>query len=443
MSIDKQGKGLQLSPLLVREIASTISGCHEIKSKSLNILSFMISPLDNKGRREPARIQVYCTTGTVGVCRVLNKQVRQLFKQKCNLKTVEKLLREPPELTPIDPEVVFHSNEDTAGCQIMPYACGAMKDMEPAETGIKSISPTLKVDLLRDAERMDIALTILAGENQSIVSHLTSLRRTLREKETLRRKQMGMSRRKENMNRKHFGSTAVGRKRKVGYVGNNTKNIKNIQTINHKKDNQIAYSLPLNNIEEVKTCLQGASKGEILSCVATNGLQSAFLYKSGKWAATGKILKEKLKKHKKVRYISLGTGGRYFITLKSGRIIWDGPNSMKKYLEGNLGIRCVAFGSNKGTFFVVYSDGSWKFEGSEIPSGLKSFLRSKGDCHGVECVALGPSGEWFLQSESGDMCWGGVSETIENHFDTSIGKDRKTPHFVDFGKHGAFVIIYE
>lgn len=441
MSIDKQDKGLQLSPLLVREISPTIPGCREIKSRSSSILSFMVSTLDDKGHREPARIHVYCKTGTVGVCRVLNNQVRESFKQKCNLKTVERLLREPPELTNIDPEVVFHSNDNTTGCEIKPNACRAMGAMKPAETKIKSVSPTLKVNLLRDAERLDIALTILAGENQSTISHLTSLRRTMREKES-RRQILEISHKKENINKKTFGSTAISQKRRVG-IGNNNKNIKNIQTIKHKSEKQITYNLPLTIIKEVKLCLQDASKGDILSCVATTGLQSAFLYKSGKWAATGKALKEKLKKHKKVRYISLGTGGRYFISMKSGRIIWDGPNSMKNYLEGNLGIRCVAFGGNKDTFVVVYSDGSWKFEGSEIPPDLKEFLRIKGDCHDLLCVTMGPSGEWFLQVESGDMCWGGVSKKVESLFDTSIGKDKKTPHFVDFGKRGAFVMTYK
>jgi len=424
MSTDHSGNLLSL--VEVRKIATAV-GCQELESKSADTLSFLVTPtVVNNDCEEPARIQVYCKTGTVGICRILNEEVRESFHQKCNLNTVKKLLRQPPDLTMIDPEVIFRSNDDTPGSVTDPHC-------EAVATGKKRTDLQWKENILRDAETVDIALSILAGENQSILSHLTSLRRTQKEIVKPRR-----TKKKTIINIKAFGSYAVGRRRKPGMIDNT----KIEKTITNKKQ-EIAYSLPATNIEKVKKGLKDAFQGDVLSCIATTGPQSVFLYRNGKWAATGNILKEKLKTHKKVKYVSLGVDKRYFIILKGGQIIWDGPNSMKKYLETKLEIRCVAFGGKRDTFFVVYTDGSWKHEGSEIPMGLTMLLRDRGASNDITSITMGPSGEWFLQVENGDVWWGGVSKRIDNLFHSlTTGKDIKVPRLVVFGKHGSFIMTY-
>lgn len=421
MSTGKRGS--QLSLVQVRKIATAV-GCQEQKSKSANILSFLVTPTAvNNDSEEPARIHVYCKTGTVGVCRVLNEEVRESFHLRCSLKNVEKLLRQPPKLAMIDPEIIFRSSSDTPGCLTGPN-CKAVI------TGVKCTDPPQKENILREAEAVDITLSILAGENQSILSHLTSLRRTQKEKVTARR-----ANEKRSIKIVPFKTTAVGQIRKAKMMD---------EKIMTNKKQEIAYSLPANNIEKVKKGLKDAFEGEVLSCIATTGPQSVFLYRNGKWAVTGKILKEKLKTHKKVKYVSLGVDKRYFIILKGGRIIWDGPNSMRKYLDSKLEIRCVAFGGNRDTFFIVYKDGSWKCEGSEIPMGLTMLLRDRGDIEDIINITMGPIGEWFVQVKNGDMWWGGVSKRIDNLFHSlTTGKDIKVPRLVVFGKHGSFIMTYE
>ena len=46
-----------------------------------------------------ARVNIYYQTGTVAICRALNGEVRQVFRRRCNLATVERILRDPPQLT--------------------------------------------------------------------------------------------------------------------------------------------------------------------------------------------------------------------------------------------------------------------------------------------------------------------------------------------------------
>jgi len=438
---------LRLSPVLVRDLASDIPECYELKTKVHNTVSFIVtsaSSSKDNSKKGPARVQVYCKTGTVGICRVLNQQVRVTFQQRCNLRAVERLLRQPPELTFINPEALHVNNTQLSGST----GHGRKNPNEQNShvisdvvTNDKVINEQKKNDiLLRDAESVDIVLAIIAGQRQNLISHVTSFRLEKERENELLRKSTKI---RKNTNLVPFGSTAVRGKRK-------NKVIVNIKTAECKKRmnkaneaiREVAYRLPSNSVKEVEECLKENNNHDAIVCIATSGLQSFFLRKSGKWATNSSTLKKLLKNKKIIKYVSLGTSGRYFILFEGGEILWDGPNAMKQYVDGNVGVKCVAFGGKRDTFFVVYNDGSWKFEGSEIPQALKNVLSDSGG-RDLTCVTIGPGGEWFLKLRDGRLWWGGVSKKINKLFHTLLNvKNKKLPHFIDFGKGGSFIMTY-
>lgn len=89
----------------VRKRAETIPHC-ETLSESANSVCFMLPNV-------PARVTVYCDTGTVATTRVLNSEARHVFRKQNSLDMVEKILRNPPELASISWDLVQPSTNQT------------------------------------------------------------------------------------------------------------------------------------------------------------------------------------------------------------------------------------------------------------------------------------------------------------------------------------------
>jgi hypothetical protein len=93
----------KLDPDVVRKCAERVHGCREVATCGENVLSFMVG-LESKDKAKLARLNVYLETGTIGTCRVMGEQVREVFRKNvANIDAVEKYLRDPPNLTQIDP----------------------------------------------------------------------------------------------------------------------------------------------------------------------------------------------------------------------------------------------------------------------------------------------------------------------------------------------------
>ena len=74
----QEEKELALDHEDVRYIANAIPYCEELKNpQAANILSFIISK-----KPDPARIQVFCETGTIATLRVFDGSVRHIFNKK-------------------------------------------------------------------------------------------------------------------------------------------------------------------------------------------------------------------------------------------------------------------------------------------------------------------------------------------------------------------------
>jgi hypothetical protein len=107
----------KFEPSAVRKVAKTVPGCIELGSlEDGTVLSFLVgldqqpdtpslslSYLVGLGQQPNtstlARINIYTATGTIGTCRVLQGQVREIFKRNVSsLNVLKRTLTHPPNL---------------------------------------------------------------------------------------------------------------------------------------------------------------------------------------------------------------------------------------------------------------------------------------------------------------------------------------------------------
>jgi hypothetical protein len=126
----------------VRMIANKTPSCREITKGKSNTLSFLLST-----EPTPARMQIYCDTGTVVTMRIFDKTIRHIFKHKCSIRDVEHIFRNPPGLSLLN-----------------------LDDLQyDATNGTK--------DSMSDNEMLEIGETILAAESEAIKSHYLNLKK--------------------------------------------------------------------------------------------------------------------------------------------------------------------------------------------------------------------------------------------------------------------------
>lgn len=150
----------ELSPRDIRRIAVSLSRCKELKTKvDSSILSFMlIDEMD-----EPARIQVYCQSGTVGTCRVLNGEVREIFQRKCTIHQVQEIFNQPMSLPNVDPEI---------------FKIEPQEERQPRNEAHNDQDTRIDMNTLclqKDEEMVDLGLNILASEFDSLMSHFKAI----------------------------------------------------------------------------------------------------------------------------------------------------------------------------------------------------------------------------------------------------------------------------
>ncbi|XRA98355.1 Aste57867_15909 protein [Pycnococcus provasolii] len=183
-----------------------------------------------------------------------------------------------------------------------------------------------------------------------------------------------------------------------------------------------------------------------VTCVATNGYGTIMLYESGSWAFSRDLptgLYNKLHgrslDHSRPSYVALGTQESYYIRFRNGSSQWAGPDGLSTALhETSRTVASVAFGEDYHTWFIVYTDGYWEYNG-DIPSGLDELMDSRKRRADLSLVTLGPDGEYFLKAQNGKTWWGGISTAMSKTI-RSIGNDRLK--FMDFGEDNTYFIRY-
>eukprot|EP00966_Prymnesium_polylepis_P210806 4881558-Prymnesium_polylepis.1 len=109
-------------------------------------------------------------------------------------------------------------------------------------------------------------------------------------------------------------------------------------------------------------------------------------------------------------YVSLSGDSRYYIEFADGKSAWVGPDSMDDKIDAeSRNIRTVAFGQDWDTWFIVFDDGYWGWQG-DIPNGLQEQLARRDRRSDLTFVSLGSNGEWFMSAQNGRAWWGGLSD---------------------------------
>jgi len=157
----------------VRERSLSIPGCKEINvdsNGSSTTVTFLVVAANNPTvsssdgkQNQPARITIFCDTGTIGTARVLDGKVRQTFRRNVNsLDVVERLLTFPEGPIEIDENLIgIHDDEIDNNLH-------SISDENKEPTNIN-------IDYQKEVELADVGLCILEGEREKLTKHLRHL----------------------------------------------------------------------------------------------------------------------------------------------------------------------------------------------------------------------------------------------------------------------------
>lgn len=402
----QQQQQVKLNPAAVRERAKSVAGCKEVVAQGESVISFMVG-LD-KGKSDAlARINIFVDSGTIGTSRVMSGKVRQTFRRNVNsLDVVERLLKKPESLLAIDEGLI------------------GMHDEEAKESNSLSGFSSPR-SMKKELELADVGLCILQGEREKLQNHLESL-------------------------------TQVSQRNKYTPKDNDNSDSSSSTSSSSIAGMEFQFSLPTDVMTQVEQCLRDITKmDKLVKGVATNGKGTVFLYGNGGVAYTPSIPKALYQKLRQLRNsnfsarpcdVSLGTRDRYYVAFNDGTADWKGPKALDKILKKCLASaqqpRSVSFGSTYDTFFVVFHDGSWQYQGRGIPESLEEKLASRDDKADLVAVNLGPGGEWFIKARNGRMWWSGITEDLDKVI-ADILKDGHYLEFLDFGESGSYFVSYD
>eukprot|EP00984_Skeletonema_dohrnii_P014619 scaffold6158_cov85-Skeletonema_dohrnii-CCMP3373.AAC.3 len=175
------------------------------------------------------------------------------------------------------------------------------------------------------------------------------------------------------------------------------------------------------------------------------GSSTIILYENGTWACTAgltKLLYNKLNGRQKSlpspTYVSVGSQDRYYVHFADGKSEWVGCEAMSKDLKSSSrAVKTIAFGERWDSYFVVFTDGGYSF--NNIPYVLSDLIQNKRKSKGdLECVSLGPNGEYFMSAKNGRSWWGGMNADDLARINT-VQNDIV---YMDFGDNGAYLARY-
>ena len=417
----------KLDPTAVVRRASSIPGCKSIPvPNSPFICSFLVGLEQPHNQRDPeklARISIFTDTGTVSIGRILNGNMRQVFRRTVtSLDIIEDILRDPPQLTKIDDSLIS--------------------------------SYTAPRTPLGQLELVEVGSAILNGEREKLNAHVAALEQMQRE----------MKSQQQPAPKAAVAAAATSP------VGQSTPTIhdQRAEPPGHSTSAELPspgehsassvglsgmefqFSLPPDAMKDVDRCLTDIhSMGKLVRKVATNGRGTVFLYGNGGVAYTPQIPKALYHRLSQLRhssyehrpaYVSLGNRDRYYCCFHDGSYAFKGPKGLDRELKkAKKQPVSVAFGATYDTFAVVFVDGSWKCGGRAVPGEFEERLGKRRDVHTVN---LGPEGEWFLKLKTRKMWWGGIHAELEAAIEDLLQSGHQL-HFLDFGEEGSYFVSYD
>jgi len=99
-------------------------------------------------------------------------------------------------------------------------------------------------------------------------------------------------------------------------------------------------------------------------------------------------------------------------------------------------VTSVAFGGEWDSYFIVTQNGGYMYR--NIPSALHDLIERRQQKTDIECLSLGPDGEYYLKAKNGRAWWGGVSTSTLN----TIAKHKDNLTFLDFGNDDTYLLRF-
>jgi hypothetical protein len=182
-----------------------------------------------------------------------------------------------------------------------------------------------------------------------------------------------------------------------------------------------------------------------VTCIACGGTATIMLYESG-----GTSLSKGLPKQLRItlhgrrqkslpppEYVAIGPLDRYYVKFTDGASQWVGCDAMtKKLKETDRSVKSVAFGTRVDSYFIVYKDGWGQYQ--NIPDSLNEIIEARNREPDLDCVSLGPDGEYYMRAKNGAAWCGGTSK--DNL--AIISQDKNRGMFVDFADDDTFLCRY-
>jgi hypothetical protein len=107
----------------------------------------------------------------------------------------------------------------------------------------------------------------------------------------------------------------------------------------------------------------------------------------------------------------------------------------KAIRETNKSVKSIAFGEHWDSYFTVYIDGWWQCRNN--PDSLNTIIEDRGRKVDLDCVSLGPNGEFYMSAKT-EQGWGGISES--NY--ARIRESNIRIKFIDFVDDNTFLYRY-
>jgi len=438
------------------------------------------------------RINVWCTTGTVGTYMLHPRLGRtQFFRRNCTIDRIQGLMKNPrlhsgsgyytvekavEILTKIEKpkekdkrspqstgsHSTYSSNKENSDPGELDERCEAERQLrriqkertsldeeeKRARKVIDSIEKRQEDERFRLEEeqlKLEEAKRIISEEKARVVKQQAEEYERRERRDTLlsqrrgRNESMGRSVERQRQDRR-ADRTEDGMEEEELVPRNKIKNrSQSLATTRRLRGTKYHFSLPESLCEDFE---MGWSKSLVSVALGNSGfIQIEEPGKGWNFRNVPKGLEKRLTTRSAgqppPKYTSLGAKGRYFVQYPNGKRQWSGPASLSTYLQGaKRSVRSVAFGKNYNTWFVVHSDGDYEWNG-KIPYGLEQVLNAHD--HKLKCVSLGGNNEWYLEASTGEAWWNGISETMSDCVENI--KDQIT--FMDFGDEWEWIVRYE